>query len=204
MGDENNSKKAKNQFGNMSESTDRFEEYGKNSWIKFYIKGTTFQGKISEIDAEKGEITFDALTQFVHNEKGYVLNIVEKPHRFRIFDIENHSISSEETAKAAVEKQSPFYQRIGKYVTIPSNGSNFIGKVDRVFPAYVELKPFLNYKQGKPYIENQESVSVPISHGVAIIPRTREDLEHIVEEAEDSKPKTKAKFRIFKFFKNKI
>ncbi len=176
-------------FGELSKDTARLEEYEQGSWICFFEKGNIFQGKIGEVDHKKGEVTFDALTQYTHNEKGYVLAVVKKPEKFMIADIHRHRQSNEEEVTASIENQSPFYPRIGEYIALPSGGITYTGRIHKLLRDHVELLPYVNIKCGEWYVEREKPVCVPVNSGSTIIPRTEEDLEYIVAEMKSQKNK---------------
>jgi hypothetical protein len=177
-------------FGELSRNTAKLEEYEFGSWIRFFEKGNIYQGKLGEVDHKNGEVTFTALTQFMNNEKGQVLAVVEMPEKFMLADIQRHRQSSEAEVAESIENQSPFYSRIGEYVALPCGGITYTGKLHKMFRNHVELLPYVNIKCGEGYIEMEKPVCVPVNGGSTIIPRTKEDLDHIV--AEMTRQKNKA------------
>ena len=179
-------------FGELSRNAAKLEEYESGSWIRFFEKGQVYQGKIGEVDHKNGEVMFTALTQFVNNEKGHVLAVVEVPEKFMLSDIQRHRQSNETEVSETIENQSLFYSRIGEYVALPVGGTVYTGRIHKLLRDHVELLPYVNVNCGEGYIELEKPVCVPINGGSIIIPRTKEDLEYIVAEMKKRKDKENA------------
>jgi len=168
-------------FGNISKDAEDFDKYEPGTWIQFDAGGV-FYGKLQKFDIKKGEVIFDALSQYVLNEKGYVLGITEEPTTFHLSKLSRHRAATKEEVDKSIELQSMWYRHFGKMVTIPVNNIPYTGKIHQILRDSVELLPFLNREGERWYVEDKEPLSLGLSAINQVLPRADTELDRLVKE----------------------
>jgi hypothetical protein len=177
MTDENN------KMGLPEREKTGLESYEKGKWVKFALNNANFfYGIRSNIDTENGTIEFDKLTEYVFNEKGCVLGIIDEPTTFRLEDIARFRKATKEEVDASIENQSRFYQYWDKYIAVSDGSTTIPGKLHKITNDSIQLLPVLCTHCGKAYIETETPRTISASSVKAISPSSEEELEHSVKE----------------------
>ena len=170
------------------------ETYEKGHWVKFALHNTNFfYGARGNIDTEQGTIEFDKLTEYVYNEKGYVLGILDKPTTFRLEDIARFRKATQEEVNASIENQSRFYQYWGKYIAVQDGSTTIPGRLPRIDRDYIQLLPVLCTHCGEAYIEKETPRTIAADAVKSISPSSEEELEQAVKQLEKQLKKNKEK-----------
>jgi len=157
------------------------ESYDKGQWIKFTMGNTQiFYGTRGSIDAEQGTIEFSQLTEFVTNEKGNVLGIINEPTTFKLEDIARFRKATKEEVDESIENQSSFYSYWNKYVAVSDGNATTPGRLHKICRNYIQLLPVLCTHCGKAYIETEIPRTISTSSIKSISPSSEEELEHAV------------------------
>lgn len=167
------------------------ESYKKGQWMKFKVNGGTYYGIFNRI--HNGELLLSKITEIAPTEKGDELCIVEKEAGFLLSHVVSYRKSSRREAERTIENFSPYQNSFGKYVSLPCGSTTYCGKIAKLGYDTIDLLPCLNFRKGELYIEEETPVSVKTGNIQAVIPSSREDLEHKINEMkkqmEAAKPK---------------
>lgn len=172
-----------NKMGLPEREKTGLETYEKGQWVKITLNNSQgFYGTRGSIDKDEGTIAFDSLTEYVFNEKGYVLGITAEPTTFKLEDIARFRKATKEEVDASIESQSMFYQHWDKYIAVNAGGTTIPGRLHRMGRDYIQLLPVLCTHCGKAYIERKEPRTISADSVKAISPSSKEELEHSVKE----------------------
>lgn len=182
----------------QEKETAGIETYKKGQWMKFKSNSTLYYGVFSRI--HNGELILSKITELAATEKGDELCVVDKEVGIPLSQINLYRKSSRKEAEAAIGNYSPYQRLFGQFVSLPSGSTTYCGRIARLNYDSIDLLPCLNFRQGKPYIEEETPVTVKTGNIQAISPSTREDLEYRVtelkkqfEQAEQQKSKEATK-----------
>lgn len=156
------------------------ESYKKGQWMKFKINGSTYYGVFNRI--HDGELLLSKITEIAPTEKGDEFCIVKREAGFLLSHLVAYRKSSRREVERTIENFSPYQNNFGKYVSLPCGGTTYCGKIVKLGYDTIDLLPCLTFKKGEPYIEEEAPVTVKTGSVQAVIPSSKEDLEHKVSE----------------------
>ncbi|MBD3304233.1 hypothetical protein GF343_03740 [Candidatus Woesearchaeota archaeon] len=172
-----------NKLGLPEREKTGLESYETGQWVKVILRNNqAFYGTRGNIDTDERTIKFNSLTEYVFNEKGYVLGITDEPTTFQLEEISTFRKATQEEVDASIETQSKFYQHWDKYIAVNAGGTTIPGRLHKIGRDYIQLLPVLCTNCGKAYIERKEPKTISADSVKAISPSSEEELEHSVEE----------------------
>jgi hypothetical protein len=183
-----------NQKDGEKEIKHGFLSYKAGQWVKYRTAsgGWNF-GQFKAF--RDGELILGAYVQPVPEERGEWPAILEKEKIITVSALFEYGECDKKEVDHVMKNYSPLQQHFDKYVLLPVGGTDYLGKINRLFinSDIVELLPYVNYKQGEPYIEKERPIKLKLSQAGNAIPRTEEDLEwrvnQIKKHVEDTKKK---------------